>query len=97
VVVLSNVLEHLEERPGFLRKIIAATGARRFLIRVPYFERDWRVALKKEIGVDWRLDPDHKTEFTEASFLRETREAGLEIVHIEFRWGEIWAELRSIE
>jgi len=92
VVVLSNVLEHLDERPALLRRIREQTRAKRFLIRVPLFERDWRVPLKKELGVEWRLDGDHKTEYTLESFADEMAEAGLEIVHQEVRWGEIWAE-----
>jgi SAM-dependent methyltransferase len=93
IVVLSNVLEHIQDRVMFLRRAQSMTGARRFLIRVPLFERDWRVPLKKELGVEWRLDPDHKIEHTVEAFERETQEAGLFIRHIETRWGEIWAEL----
>ena len=93
VVILSNVLEHLPERPAFLRRAVAATGARRLLIRVPLFERDWRVPLKRELGLDWRLDDDHETEYTLESFQEEMREAELEIRHLEVRWGEIWAEV----
>ncbi|MFH1998099.1 MAG: class I SAM-dependent methyltransferase [Planctomycetota bacterium] len=93
VIVLSNVLEHLPERPLFLRKACLQTGAHRILIRVPLFERDWRVPLKKELGVEWRLDPTHETEYTQESFCKEMEEAGLEIRDQEFRWGEIWAEL----
>ncbi len=94
VVILSNVLEHLAGRPEFLRRVVDATSARRMLIRVPLFERDWRVPLKKELGVDWRLDDDHETEYTLESFHEEMREAGLLVRHIEVRWGEIWSELK---
>ncbi|MEK8023199.1 MAG: class I SAM-dependent methyltransferase [Candidatus Hydrogenedentota bacterium] len=93
VVILSNVLEHLRERPVFLRRIAGATRASRFLIRVPLFERDWRVPLKKELGVEWRLDPTHETEFTQETFASEMAEAGMRIADQEFRWGEIWAEV----
>jgi SAM-dependent methyltransferase len=94
--VLSNVLEHLTNRPDFLRRLQHQTQARRYLIRVPLFERDWRVALKRELGVEWRLDVTHETEYTQESFAQETMAAGLEIVHQEIRWGEIWAELRPV-
>ncbi|MBF0417666.1 MAG: methyltransferase domain-containing protein [Magnetococcales bacterium] len=92
VVTLSNVLEHLSGRPDFLRRLTARSGARRMLIRVPLFERDWRVALKRELGVEWRLDATHETEYTLESFDEEMRAAGLTITHLEVRWGEIWAE-----
>lgn len=92
IVVMSNVLEHLEQRPQALKSIQQASQAKRFLIRVPSFERDWRVPYKRRLGVEWRLDEDHKTEFTEVQFRAELAEAGFEIVHLEIRWGEIWAE-----
>jgi SAM-dependent methyltransferase len=97
VIVLSNVLEHLPERAQFLRRLVAATGARRFLIRVPLFERDWRVPLRRELGVEWRLDPTHETEYTLESFAAEVAEASLVIQHQEVRWGEIWAEVGAEE
>lgn len=93
VIVMSNVLEHLPERPAFLQKVQQQTGAKRFLIRVPMFDRDWRVPLMKEVGADWRLDTDHETEYTVQSFTTEMQEAGLEIIYIEVRWGEIYAEV----
>jgi SAM-dependent methyltransferase len=92
VAVLSNVLEHLADRPGLLRRISRLTGCRRFLIRVPLFEREWRVPLRRELGMEWRSDPTHDTEYTVESFDEEMRESGLETVHRETRWGEIWAE-----
>jgi SAM-dependent methyltransferase len=96
VVILSNVLEHLPGRPQFLRRVLETAHPSRVLIRVPVFERDWRVPLKKELGVEWRLDPTHETEYTLESFAAEMDEAGLETVHLEVRWGEIWTELRPV-
>jgi SAM-dependent methyltransferase len=93
VVVLSNVLEHLEDRVPALKSIQRNSGAKRFLIRVPMFERDWRVAYKKYLGVEWRLDEDHKIEFTIEEFRQELNQAGLNITDCEYRWGEIWAEV----
>ena len=92
-VILSNVLEHLPERPAFLRRVQEVARPSRFLIRVPLFERDWRVPLKRELGVEWRLDPTHETEYTVESFAAEMAEAGLTIAYQEVRWGEIWAEV----
>jgi SAM-dependent methyltransferase len=95
LVVMSNVLEHLKDRVNLLQGLQKRTDARRFLIRVPVFERDWRVSLKRELGLEWRLDETHETEFTLESFKDETSQAGLEIEHLEVRWGEIWAELKA--
>jgi len=90
-VILSNVLEHLPGRANFLRKIQEKFSPRQILIRVPLFERDWRVPLKKELGVEWRLDSTHETEYTHESWNEELQAAGLESVQQEIRWGEIWA------
>jgi SAM-dependent methyltransferase len=92
-IVLSNVLEHLPDRAAFLRGARAALRPERFLIRVPLFERDWRVPLKKELGLEWRLDSTHETEYTLESFALEMETAGLDVVQQEIRWSEIWCEL----
>jgi len=91
-VILSNVVEHLQERPAFLREVVNAVRPSRLLLRVPVFERDWRVPLREELGIDYRLDPTHYIEYTLESFATEMKEAGLNITHQEVRWGEIWAE-----
>jgi SAM-dependent methyltransferase len=90
-VILSNVLEHLPERPDFLRRLVKAVTPLRLLIRVPLFERDWRVPVKKEVGLDWRLDETHETEYTLESFAEEMAASDLKIVEQQVRWGEIWA------
>jgi SAM-dependent methyltransferase len=89
IVILSNVLEHIEKRVEFLKQLCLTLSTQRLLIRVPLFERDWRVPLKKELGIDYRLDSTHFTEYTHESFLDEMKEAGLTITHLESRWGEI--------
>jgi hypothetical protein len=92
VIVLSNVLEHLPNRAEFLKRLLSATGASRALIRVPMFEREWRVAARKELGLDWRMDATHETEYAAGDFADEMQAAGLSVCHQECRWGEIWAE-----
>lgn len=92
VIILSNVLEHLPNRPALLQHLQQMTHPSRILIRVPLFERDWRVPLKRELGVEWRLDPTHEIEYTLEEFENEMVAAGLKITHREIRWGEIWAE-----
>jgi 2-polyprenyl-3-methyl-5-hydroxy-6-metoxy-1,4-benzoquinol methylase len=93
VVVLSNVLEHLPQRPEFLKALVEAIMPSRILLRVPVYERDWRVPLKEELGVDYRLDTTHCTEYTLESFSQEMAAARLKITHQECRWSEIWAEV----
>lgn len=94
VVILSNVLEHIVDRPGLLRQLQQVTGAERFLIRVPLFERDWQMAMRRELGVNYYSDNDHKIEHTLKDFREEMAEAGLEPVEILTLWGEIWSENR---
>lgn len=96
-VVLSNVLEHISGRRDFLQKLVRVAKPQHILIRVPNFERDWRVPLKKELGVEWRLDLTHEVEHTWPEFVQEIEAAGLEIVSHEMRWGEIWAVTRPAQ
>lgn len=92
VVVLSNVLEHLTNREALLAQYVAWYAPSRFLIRVPAFDRDWRVPYKQELGIEWRLDPTHETEYTRDAIERELAAAGLTLTHCTGVWGEYWAE-----
>jgi 2-polyprenyl-3-methyl-5-hydroxy-6-metoxy-1,4-benzoquinol methylase len=94
VVVLSNVLEHIADRHNFLRALIEKTDAKRFLIRVPLFERDWKMAMRREVGANYYSDPDHKIEPMQEEFRAETAADGLEVEHLVTPWGEIWAALK---
>ncbi len=91
-IVMSNVLEHLPERVGFLQKLIELYHPQNILIRVPVFERDWRVPLKQELGMDYRLDQTHFVEYKKGEFEQEMQLAGLEIKEKIINWGEIWVE-----
>ena len=91
VVVLSNVLEHLHNRSEFLKSLSKKLKNPRFLIRVPLYERDWQIALRNELGVDFRSDPDHKIEHKVREFQQEIHASGLSVVELNTIWGEIWA------
>jgi len=92
VIVLSNILEHIENRVEFLKKIKSL--APKILIRVPMINRDWITLYKKELGVEWRLDPTHCTEYTLESLKKELEKAGLRINKFSIQFGEIWAVVR---
>ncbi|MBT4510593.1 MAG: class I SAM-dependent methyltransferase [Chloroflexi bacterium] len=94
VVILSNVLEHFPKRVELLKRLIQNTKAPVFLIRVPSFERDWRVPLKEELGIEYRLDPTHFVEYTIAQFNSEMMAAGLAVDSLSTQWGEIWSVLK---
>lgn len=92
ICILSNVLEHIDERPALLKRVKENNCIKKFLIRVPSFERDWRVPMKKELGIEWRLDIDHRLEYTPETILEDLTRAELRINHFECRWGEYWLE-----
>ena len=48
--------------------------------------------LKKEMGVEYRLDDTHYIEYTQEEFFSELANAGLAVESYQVRWGEIWAE-----
>lgn len=89
VIILSNILEHIDNRSDFLSKI--KNLANKFLIRVPLLNRDWLTYYKRELGVEYRLDLTHKIEYTMESFEDELEEAGLRIEGASIQFGEIWA------
>jgi len=62
VIIMSNVLEHIENRVEFLRRL--REKAATFLIRVPMINRDWITLYKKEMGLEYRLDKGHFVEYT---------------------------------
>ena len=94
VVVLSNVLEHVDRRVELLRTLVEAARPDRVLLRVPVRTRHWHVPLRSELGLEHRSDPQHFVEYTEDDFLAELREAGLEPAEVVHAWGEIWAVAR---
>lgn len=94
VVVLSNVLEHIQNRVPFLQKIQPL--AKTFLIRVPMVDRDWLPLYRKKLGMFYFCDSTHFTEYTFESFRQEMAEAKLEITSHTIRFGEIWAVVKKI-
>jgi 2-polyprenyl-3-methyl-5-hydroxy-6-metoxy-1,4-benzoquinol methylase len=92
VIVLSSVLEHLKNRPEFLKDLTARFNPKKFLIRVPTFERNLHAALKKELGLFPYTDDTHELEYSKDNFYDEMNQAGLEVKHLQIRWADIWAE-----
>lgn len=92
VIVLSNILEHIEDRIGFLRDIQRQAAPVRILIRVPLFERDWQVPMRKELGIGYFSDAEHFIEHRRDEFESELAMAGIGIAEIQTMWGEIWAQ-----
>jgi 2-polyprenyl-3-methyl-5-hydroxy-6-metoxy-1,4-benzoquinol methylase len=96
VIMLSNILEHIEHRIEFLIRVHERLYPKRYLIRVPMFNREWRVPLRKELGLPYFSDPTHYTEYSQESFEKEICAAGLALTHVQINWGEIWAEAQPL-
>jgi len=88
VIVLSNVLEHLEGREDFLRALREGIRAKLLLVRIPQYERHWLVPFSEELGLDPRLDPTHQIEHCQKEILNELACAGWRVRFIEALWGE---------
>ena len=93
-VTLSNVLEHIEFRVEFLQKLIQQikwNDKKRLLIRVPMIDREWIAVYKKELGLEYRLDKTHYTEYSYEQFKNELMQSGIEILSYHVNFGEIYA------
>ena len=90
-VILSNILEHIENRIKFLKSIQKITHSKIFLIRVPNFERDWQIPMRKELGIYYFSDVDHKVEHTVDQLKKDLDKAGFIMQETIINWGEIWA------
>lgn len=95
VIMLSNVLEHIESRIEFLEKIKKL--APKILVRVPLLTRDWLAVYKKEKGYEYRLDKTHFIEYSEESFGGEIAAAGLKIEDYYTKFGELYAIIKKDE
>ena len=89
VIILSNVLEHIDKRVEFLTSL--KNLAPKFLIRVPMLNRSWIDIYKKELGLEYRLDKTHFIEYTFEGFKEELNRTGLKVLDYSVQFGEIWA------
>jgi SAM-dependent methyltransferase len=88
VIVLSNLLEHLDGREEFLRSLRTRLRPKLLLLRVPQYERHWMVPFARKLGLDTRLDPTHCIEHRQEELLGELAAAGWRVRFLEARWGE---------
>ncbi|TSA45610.1 class I SAM-dependent methyltransferase [bacterium] len=91
-IILSNVLEHIEDRISFLKKIKPLSD--KILIRVPMLDRDWLPLYKKQLDLFYFCDKTHYTEYTLETFKEEMTQAGLVIDKYSVQFGEIWAVVK---
>ena len=91
IIILSNILEHIEDRVNFLKSLIQNCRPKKFLFRIPDFRRSWYLPLKKEMGLNYFSDAEHFIEPTYEEFENEINLAGLKIIDSKNVWGEIWS------
>ena len=94
-VILSNVLEHIEDRTRLLMKISKISTV--ILLRVPLITRDWISVYKKNEGFEYRLDKTHKIEYTLEGLKKELAESGWVIKSYSIQFGELWGVLIQIK
>lgn len=87
-VLLSNVLEHIGDRVGFLASLRINIRPSVLLLRVPQYERHWLVPFGEELGEDMRLDSTHFVEHRLGSLVSELTSAGWVVRYCEAMWGE---------
>jgi len=97
VIVLSNILEHISDRVGFLRRLLKSVNPSLVLVRVPSFERDWKMPMRKELGLNYFSDAEHFIEHRLDELQTELAEAGLRPTVTHTLWGEIWMCCERIE
>jgi len=95
-IIMSSVLEHVNDRVGLLKSLQEVYQPIRLLIRVPTCERHHHAAMKRSLGIFSYADNDHKTEYTMGQFYEEMKNAELAVVSSEIRWGDIWAECQPV-
>ena len=101
IVTLSNVLEHIEYRIDFLKKLISQIiwknmNNKQLLIRVPMIDREWITIYKKELGLEYRLDNTHFIEYTFEQFKNELTQSGIKILSYHIKFGEIYAVCKAL-
>lgn len=74
VVICSHVLEHLDDPVAVLRRLSGAIP--RILVKVPLEDSDWMKLVKRDLGLFWMDDHDHRREYTEAMLREQLESAG---------------------
>ncbi len=85
-VILSNVLEHIDERIEFLLKLRKISD--KIILRVPLITRDWLSYYKMKQGFEYRLDSAHYLEYTEEGIEEELKKGGWKPYSSKVKFGE---------
>ena len=91
-IILSNVLEHIEDRAALLPKLHHISDT--VLLRVPMITRDWLAVYKKDLGLEYRLDSSHFIEYNLTNLKEELNQANWKITSYEIKFGEFLGVLK---
>lgn len=91
-VILSNVLEHISDRVGLLKKLAGLGDV--LLLRVPMITREWMSVYKRDHGYPYKLDDTHEIEYTLGDIEKEAGAAGWRVDSYQVDWGEFWGVLK---
>lgn len=77
VVILSHVLEHLKNPLEVLQNIRKIT--KKIIVRLPRYDDHWHYLVKKDLGLFYYKDRDHKKEFILETAKKLVQDAGWDI------------------
>jgi glycosyltransferase involved in cell wall biosynthesis/SAM-dependent methyltransferase len=80
VVICSHVLEHLDDPISVLTNL--AKKVPRLLVKVPLIDAHWMKLVKRDIGMFWMDDADHRREYTEDLLREQLEKSGWQITEI---------------
>lgn len=77
VAICSHVLEHLDDPEAMLQAL--ARSVPRLLVKVPLEDSHWTKLVKRDIGVFWMDDADHRREYTEPLLRAQLEASGFRV------------------
>ena len=98
VLILSHVLEHIDNPINFLQKY--APHFKHIYIEVPDFEASYLNIYRKELGMSLiYTDADHVSEFDRCDLNKIVEKIGFEVVFAEYRFGiqRLWCNNRTFK
>lgn len=80
VAICSHVIEHLDDPILMLNSL--AQKVPRLLVKVPLVDAHWMKLVKRDIGLNWMDDADHRREYTEDLLRQQLEASGWHIVEM---------------
>lgn len=77
VVIMSHILEHLEEPEKVLNNVKKITD--KVIIRLPRYDNHWMYLVKKDLGMFYFKDADHKREYTLKEAIKFVESCGWQV------------------